>query len=63
MPEYEMDMGMGVPNWGSTDYLINDTDCIAEMEYADVKIFRNRAKILKRGKFVPKIREQMSLSN
>ena len=54
MPEYEMDMGMGVPNWGSTDYLINDTDCIAEMEYADVKIFRNRAKILKRGKFVPK---------
>ena len=54
MPEYEMDMGMGVPNWGSTDYLINDSDCIVEMEYADVKIFRNRAKILKRGKFVPK---------
>ena len=54
MPEYEMDMGMGVPNWGSTDYIINDSDCIVEMEYADVKIFRNRAKILKRGKFVPK---------
>ena len=32
MPEYEMDMGMGVPNWGSTDYLINDSDCIVEME-------------------------------
>lgn len=46
--------GIEVINLSSKDYFIKDTDCVVEMEYADVKIFRNRAKILKRGKFVPK---------
>lgn len=37
--------------WNASDYIIKDDDCIVQMEYSSVKIFRNRAKVVKKGNF------------
>lgn len=37
--------------WNASDYIIKDDDCVVQMEYSSVKIFRNRAKVVKKGNF------------
>lgn len=54
LPLFDHDDNTGGQYWNSADYVIKDNDYIVQMEYVSAKIFRNRAKIVKRGSFEPK---------